>query len=109
MAPFDMLWVPFQFIFSTPFGTLLIIGLAIGVARLMLWREMMLEKHPQAKASLRQNWTLTIILAALLVLSGCAYVVARLPWGIEVGHKLNPDATTGPPVIEQIHQGNRTE
>ena len=79
MAPFEMLWIPIEFIFRSPLGILIMIAISMGLLRLIVWREKMLadKLSPEDKVRSSQMWS--IILTMLLIASGCAFFVVRLP------------------------------
>ena len=78
MAPFEMLWIPIEFIFKSPLGILLMIAISMGLLRLIVWREQLLETAHPPEDKVRSGQTWSILLVILLVVSGCAYYAARM-------------------------------
>ena len=77
MAPFEMLWIPIEFVFRSPLGILIMMAMAMGLLRLIVWREKMLaEEHShEDKVHSSQIWS---ILLMMLVASGCAFFAVRM-------------------------------
>ena len=78
MAPFEMLWIPVEFIFRSSLGVLLMMAMSMGLLKVMVWREQLLAKEYPSEDKLRGSQIWSYVLVTMLVASGCAYFAVRM-------------------------------